>query len=156
MNNQPGDKHCNRFRTRFVYVLHSTHVRVYTRSCVVVGLGDKIAFHWAGNDSAEVSAITYSQLHRAVCRFAHVLHSKFGVKEGDRVAIYMPMVVELAVAMLACARIGAIHSIVFGGFSAQSLADRILDARHVAFKTLTIPKLPSALTDFSFCSVYFP
>ena len=71
--------------------------------------------------------LTYAELHEQVCRFANVLKSR-GVKKGDRVSIYLPMIPELAVAMLACARVGAIHSIVFGGFSADSLADRIADA----------------------------
>ena len=70
---------------------------------------------------------TYQELHREVSKFANVLKSK-GIKKGDRVAIYMPMIPELAIAMLACTRIGAIHSIVFGGFSAQSLAGRINDS----------------------------
>ena len=125
-------------------VTRPSRIASYSAHCA--GLGDKVAFHWAGNDTSETSATTYSELHRSVCRFAHVLRSKFGVKEGDRVAIYMPMVIELAVAMLACARIGAIHSVVFGGFSAQSLADRILDARHAARS----PLFPRALPLLSF------
>ena len=71
--------------------------------------------------------ITYKELLKQVSRFANVLKKK-GVKKGDRVAIYLPMIAELAIAMLACARIGAIHTIVFGGFSAEALRDRILDA----------------------------
>ena len=71
--------------------------------------------------------ITYAELHAEVCKFANVLKS-LGVKKGDRVAIYMPMIPEAAVAMLACTRIGAIHSVVFGGFSADSLSDRINDS----------------------------
>ena len=89
--------------------------------------GDQIAFHWEPNNPKEASRkITYRELHADVCRFANVLKSK-GVKKGDRVCLYMPMVPELAVAVLACARIGAIHSVVFAGFSASSLAGRIQD-----------------------------
>ena len=90
--------------------------------------GDQIAIIWEGNEPGEDAKLTYRQLHAEVCKFANVLKS-FGVKKGDRVSIYMPMVKELAIAMLACARIGAIHSIVFGGFSPDSLADRIVDSR---------------------------
>ncbi len=89
--------------------------------------GDQVAIIWEGNEPGEDSTLTYKQLHEQVCRFANVLRSR-GVQKGDRVSIYLPMVPELAVAMLACARIGAIHSIVFGGFSADSLSDRILDS----------------------------
>ncbi len=89
--------------------------------------GDQRALIWEGNTVGEDLEITYSQLHEKVCKFANALKSK-GVKKGDRVAIYMPMVPELAVTMLACARIGAVHSIVFGGFSADALSDRILDS----------------------------
>ena len=89
--------------------------------------GDQTAILWEGNEPDESSTLTYRQLLDQVCRFANVL-KKYGVKKGDRVSIYMPMVPELAVAMLACARLGAVHSIVFGGFSPQALADRIHDA----------------------------
>ncbi len=89
--------------------------------------GDQTAIIWEGNKADEDAKLTYKELHEQVCKFANVLKSR-GVKKGDRVSIYMPMVPELAVAMLACARIGAIHSIVFGGFSADALADRIVDA----------------------------
>ncbi|HSW46012.1 MAG TPA: acetate--CoA ligase, partial [Phycisphaerae bacterium] len=89
--------------------------------------GDQVAIIWEGNKPGEDAKLTYRELHEQVCKFANVLKSR-GVKKGDRVSIYMPMVKELAVAMLACARIGAIHSIVFGGFSAESLADRIVDS----------------------------
>jgi acetyl-CoA synthetase len=89
--------------------------------------GDQVAIIWEGNDIGEDDRLTYRQLHAQVCSFGNVL-KKFGVKKGDRVSIYMPMVKELAIAMLACARIGAIHSIVFGGFSPESLADRIVDS----------------------------
>jgi acetyl-CoA synthetase len=88
--------------------------------------GDKTAILWEGDDPSESKAITYRQLHEEVCRFANVLKEQ-GVKRGDRVTIYLPMIPEAAYAMLACARIGAIHSIVFGGFSPDSLAGRIQD-----------------------------
>jgi len=91
-------------------------------------LGDKTAIIWEPNDPNEANRIlTYSQLHAEVCKFANVLKNN-GAKKGDRICIYMPMVPELAIAVLACARIGAIHSVVFGGFSAQSISDRIQDA----------------------------
>jgi acetyl-CoA synthetase len=90
--------------------------------------GDQTAIIWEGDDPAVDRKITYRELHTAVCRFANVLKAR-GVKKGDRVTIYMPMIPEVAVAMLACARIGAIHSVVFGGFSPDSLAGRIEDAR---------------------------
>jgi acetyl-CoA synthetase len=89
--------------------------------------GDQTAIIWEGNKPDEDTTLTYRQLHEQVCKFANVLKAR-GVKKGDRVSIYMPMIPELAVAMLACARIGAMHSIVFGGFSADALADRIADA----------------------------
>ncbi len=90
--------------------------------------GNQVAIIWEGNEPGEDAKLTYKQLHAEVCKMANVL-KKFGVKKGDRVSIYMPMLKELAIAMLACARIGAIHSIVFGGFSPDSLADRIVDSR---------------------------
>ena len=89
--------------------------------------GDDAAIIWEGDDPAVDKKITYRELHREVCRFANVLKAR-GVRKGDRVSIYMPMIPEAAVAMLACARIGAIHSIVFGGFSPEALKDRILDS----------------------------
>ncbi|WDP91867.1 MAG: acetate--CoA ligase [Desulfobacter sp.] len=89
--------------------------------------GDQTALIWEGNNVGEDLEITYKQLHEKVCCFANALKER-GVGKGDRVAIYMPMIPELAVTMLACARIGAIHSIVFGGFSAEALANRILDS----------------------------
>jgi len=88
---------------------------------------DKTAILWQGEPENDVVKLTYAELHREVCKFANVLKS-FGIKKGDRVAIYMPMVPELAVVMLSCTRIGAIHSIVFGGFSAEALRDRINDS----------------------------
>jgi len=87
----------------------------------------KTALIWQGEAENAVKKITYEQLHKEVCKFANVLKSK-GIKKGDRVAIYMPMVPELPVAMLACARIGAIHSVIFGGFSADSITDRVNDS----------------------------
>ena len=88
--------------------------------------GDQIAIIWEGDDPSQSRSITYRQLHENVCRFANVLKAH-GVKKGDRVTIYLPMILEAAYAMLACARIGAIHSVVFGGFSPDSLANRIND-----------------------------
>ncbi|MGQ9590069.1 MAG: acetate--CoA ligase [Planctomycetota bacterium] len=90
-------------------------------------VADKVAIIWQGEPEKDVRKITYRELHKEVCKFANVLKS-FGVKRGDRVCIYLPMIPELPVAMLACARIGAIHSVVFGGFSADSLKDRINDS----------------------------
>jgi acetyl-CoA synthetase len=89
--------------------------------------GQQTAIIWQGEPEDEVKRITYAELHHEVCKFANVLKS-LGVKKGDRVAIYMPMIPEAAVAMLGCARIGAIHSVVFGGFSSDSLAGRINDS----------------------------
>ena len=89
--------------------------------------GDQVALIWEGDDPKTDKKITYRQMHAEVSKFANVLKSR-GVKKGDRVCIYMPMIPEAAVAMLACARIGAVHSVVFGGFSPESLKDRILDS----------------------------
>uniref|UniRef100_A0AAQ4P9W4 Propionate--CoA ligase n=1 Tax=Gasterosteus aculeatus aculeatus TaxID=481459 RepID=A0AAQ4P9W4_GASAC len=91
-------------------------------------LGEKVAFYWEGNEPGDALTVTYRELLQKVCRFANVLKSQ-GVKKGDAVSIYMPMVVELVVAMLACVRIGAVHSIVFAGFSAESLCERIMDSQ---------------------------
>ena len=88
---------------------------------------EKIAIIWEGDDPKDSLKITYKQLHNSVCKFANAL-KKRGIGKGDRVCIYMPMIPEAAYAMLACARIGAIHSVVFGGFSPESLKDRILDS----------------------------
>ncbi len=88
---------------------------------------NQTALIWEGDDPAEDQKITYQQLHDQVCRLANALRER-GVKKGDRVCIYMPMIPEASYAMLACARIGAIHSVVFGGFSPEALKDRILDA----------------------------
>jgi acetyl-CoA synthetase len=89
--------------------------------------GDQIAIIWEGDDPTHDEKITYRQLHERVCKFANVLKAN-GVRKGDRVTIYLPMIPEAAYAMLACARIGAVHSVVFGGFSPDSLAGRIDDA----------------------------
>jgi len=89
--------------------------------------GDQTAILWEGDSPDEQRAVTYRELYEAVCRFANALKAR-GVKPGDRVSIYMPMIPEAAVAMLACARIGAVHSVVFGGFSPEAMKDRILDA----------------------------
>ncbi|TBU71961.1 acetate--CoA ligase [Phytopseudomonas daroniae] len=89
--------------------------------------GDQVALIWEGDDPKDSASITYRQLHEQVCRLANVLKRR-GVKKGDRVCIYMPMIPEAAYAMLACTRIGAVHSVVFGGFSPDAMRDRILDA----------------------------
>ncbi|HDZ55751.1 hypothetical protein LCGC14_0272410 [marine sediment metagenome] len=89
--------------------------------------GDQTAIIWEGDDPGDAKNISYKQLHEQVCRLANVLKSR-GVKKGDRVCLYMPMIPEAAYAMLACARIGAVHSVVFGGFSPDALRDRINDA----------------------------
>ncbi|KHS71986.1 acetyl-CoA synthetase [Pectobacterium brasiliense] len=89
--------------------------------------GDQTAIIWEGDDATESKKVTYRELHQSVCRFANVLKSQ-GVKKGDVVAIYMPMVPEAAVAMLACARVGAIHSVIFGGFSPEAISGRIIDS----------------------------
>ena len=88
---------------------------------------NKVALIWEGDDPEESRKITYQELHDEVCKFSNVLKSR-NIKKGDRVCIYMPMIPEATYAMLACARIGAIHSVVFGGFSPESLKDRILDS----------------------------
>jgi len=90
--------------------------------------GDQLAIIWEGDDPGFVRKITYRELHRDVCKFANVLKT-LGVTKGDRVTIYLPMIPEAAIAMLACARIGAMHSVVFGGFSPESLASRISDCQ---------------------------
>ncbi|MEO5890012.1 MAG: acetate--CoA ligase [Ferruginibacter sp.] len=103
-----------------------------TENCIdrhLEKLGDQPAIIWEPNNPEErTRVVTYSRLHKRVCQFAQVLINN-GVKKGDRVCIYMGMVPELAYAVLGCARIGAIHSVIFGGFSAQSIADRLLDAQ---------------------------
>ena len=102
-----------------------------TENCLdrhLVAEGDTTAILWESNNPDEVSrAISYKELHHLVNQFSRVLLNH-GVKKGDRVCLYMGMIPELAIATLACARIGAIHSIIFGGFSAQAIADRVVDA----------------------------
>lgn len=100
---------------------------------VAEGRGDQVAIHWVG-EPGDTRDITYSDLLAETCRFANALKSR-GIKSGDRVLIYMPMVPEAAVAMLACARIGAVHSVVFGGFSATSIKDRLEDSEAIAIVT---------------------
>jgi acetyl-CoA synthetase len=95
---------------------------------VEAGRGDKVAYHWVGEPENDTRDITYAELKDEVCRAANTLVD-LGVKTGDRVAIYMPMIPETVVAMLACARIGAPHTVVFGGFSSQALVDRIQDCQ---------------------------
>lgn len=94
----------------------------------LVGRGDQIALLWEGDDPAVSRSLTYRRLHEEVCRFANVMKS-LGLRRGDRVTIYLPMIPELAVAMLACTRIGVVHSIVFAGFSPESLRERIRDCQ---------------------------
>ncbi len=90
-------------------------------------MGDKVAIYFEG-EPGDTRVLTYRDLHREVCRFTNGL-KKLGVKKGDVVSIYMPMVPELSIAMLACARLGAVHSVIFGGFSAEAIADRNQDAK---------------------------
>uniref|UniRef100_A0A671VMP7 Acetyl-coenzyme A synthetase n=1 Tax=Sparus aurata TaxID=8175 RepID=A0A671VMP7_SPAAU len=97
-------------------------------------LGEKVAYYWEGNSPDHHMSITYRQLLSQVCRCANVL-KKMGVKKGDRVSIYLPMIPELVYTMLACARIGAVHSIVFAGFSSESLCERIMDAQSCVLVT---------------------
>jgi acetyl-CoA synthetase len=94
---------------------------------VAAGYGEKVAYHWVGEPEGDTRTITYGALQAMVCKAANAL-VELGVKAGDRVAIYMPMIPETVVAMLACARLGAPHSVIFGGFSAEALSGRILDA----------------------------
>ena len=93
----------------------------------LVQRSDQVAIIWEGDEPGHDKKITYGELHQQVCQFANVLKTQ-GVKKGDRVCIYLPMIAEAATVMLACTRIGAVHSVVFGGFSAEALKDRILDA----------------------------
>jgi len=119
------------------FATHDLHIRWYAdgqlnlaANCLdrhLAARGDKTAILWEGDDPAESKAISYTELHAQVCRCANLL-KHLGVKKGDRIAIYLPMIPETAVAMLACARIGAIHTVVFGGFSPDSLAGRIADS----------------------------
>src|ERR1700716_473450 len=93
---------------------------------VEAGRGDKVAYHWEG-EPGDTRTVTYGQLLSEVSRFANVLKG-LGLQKGDRVAIYMPMVLELPIAMLACTRIGLVHSVIFGGFSPDAIIDRCNDA----------------------------
>src|SRR3954468_16324589 len=94
---------------------------------VEAGHGDQVAYHWEGEPADDIRTITYAQLKDEVCKAANAL-LELGVQAGDRVAIYMPMIPETIIAMLACARIGAVHMVVFGGFSADALASRLDDS----------------------------
>ena len=94
---------------------------------VDAGLGERVAFHWVGEPAHDRRTLTYADLLTEVCKAANAL-TELGVRAGDRVCIYLPMIPEAVISMLACARIGAVHSVVFGGFSAQALVDRITDA----------------------------
>lgn len=98
------------------------------------GFGDSVAFLWEGNNPGEASSLTYNQLQQEVNKLANWL-KKIGVKAGDRVVMYLPMVLELPISMLACARLGAVHSVVFAGFSAESLSQRLLDSRATVLLT---------------------
>ncbi len=120
------------------YAEDDLHIRWYhdgtlnvSANCVdrhLESRGDQVAIIWEGDDPGEDSKLTYRELHEAVCRFSNGLKA-LGAKKGDRITIYMPMIPEAAIAMLACARIGAVHSVVFGGFSPDSLANRIHDCQ---------------------------
>ena len=112
-------------RTNLAYNCLDRHLTTATRN--------KAALLWEG-EPGEERTLTYAQLHREVCKFANVLKG-LGVSKGDRVMLYLPMIPELAIAMLACARIGAVHSVVFGGFSAEALRDRMNDARATVLVT---------------------
>ncbi|XP_028283036.1 acyl-CoA synthetase short chain family member 2 like [Parambassis ranga] len=108
-------------KTNMCYNVLDRHVREGN-------LGEKVAYYWEGNSPDHHMTITYRQLLSQVCRCANVL-KQMGVKKGDRVSIYLPMIPELVYTMLACARIGAVHSIVFAGFSSESLCERVMDAQ---------------------------
>jgi acetyl-CoA synthetase len=101
------------------------------------GNQDRTAILWQGEKDEEVRTLTYGELHQLVCQFANILESK-GLKKGDRVCVYMPMVPEAAVALLACARIGAVHSVVFAGFSAESIKSRIQDSENCMVLTADV------------------
>ncbi len=118
-DNAPFAKWFEGGKTNLSYNCLDRHLHSWRRN--------KVAIHWEGEPVGERKSLTYLELHRQVCKFANVLKSR-GIKSGDSIALYMPMVPELAIAMLACARIGAVHSIIFGGFSAPALVDRIHDA----------------------------
>ena len=115
--NQPHAKWFVGGTTNVAYNCLDRHLETWRKN--------KAAFIWEG-EPGEIRTITYQQLHTEVCKFSNVL-KKLGIEKGDRVALYMPLVPELAIAMLACARIGAVHSIIFGGFSAEAIRDRVND-----------------------------
>ncbi len=100
---------------------------------IAAGKGDRVAYHWEG-EPGDTRTITYAELHEEVCKFANVLKG-LGLKKGDRIAIYMPMIPELAITMLACTRIGVAHSVIFGGFSPDAIVDRCVDAEARAIVT---------------------
>mmetsp|Transcript_25906 Transcript_25906/g.66665 ORF Transcript_25906/g.66665 Transcript_25906/m.66665 type:complete len:664 (-) Transcript_25906:257-2248(-) len=114
---------------------------------IAAGLGDKPALLWEGNDPALHSSLSYSALCSMVCQIANMLKAK-GIKKGDDVTLYMPMLMELPATMLACTRIGAVHSVVFGGFSAESLAGRILDSKPKIVITATSCQRGAKSIDF--------
>ena len=109
--------------------------------------GDRIALYWQGEADADQRRLTYRETHAEVCRMANVL-KQHGITKGDRVCIYMPMIAEGVMAMLACARIGAVHSVVFGGFSSEALRDRIRDSQCRAVITATAGQRSGRLIDF--------
>ena len=109
------------------------------------------AIIWEGDDPKDDKHVTYQELHDEVCRMANILRNR-NVEKGDRVTIYMPMIPEAAYAMLACARIGAVHSVVFGGFAAKELATRIEDAQQNWFSPPAAGSSPAALCTTSRCS----
>ncbi|KAH9791460.1 Acetyl-coenzyme A synthetase /glyoxysomal [Citrus sinensis] len=112
---------------------------------IEAGLGDKVAIYWEANDPGVDATLTYSQLLQQVCQLANYLKD-IGVKKGDAVIIYLPMLMELPIAMLACARIGAVHSVVFAGFSSESLAQRIMDCKpKVVITSNAVKRGPKAI-----------
>jgi acetyl-CoA synthetase len=125
-DNKPFAKWFEGGKTNLSYNCLDRHLNTWRKN--------KVAILWEGEPTGDRKAITYLELHREVCKFANVLKAR-GIGAGDTVALYMPMIPELAIAMLACARIGAVHSIIFGGFSAPALVDRINDAECKAVVT---------------------
>ena len=119
-DNPPFAKWFEGGKTNLSYNCLDRHLHTWRRN--------KAAIHWEGEPVGERRTLTYLELHRQVCKFANVLKSS-GIKSGDAVALYMPMVPEATIAMLACARIGAIHSVIFGGFAAEAIRDRVNDAQ---------------------------
>ena len=128
--NEPWDKvSTSDFATATANWFHGAKLNA-SYNCIdrhLKGRGNQTAIIWEGDEPDQDLEVTYRGLHDAVCRLSNALKTR-GVKKGDRVCIYMPMIPEAAYAMLACARIGAIHSVVFGGFSPESIKDRILDS----------------------------